>query len=378
MLGFASSLLQHLKVLLESNYAGTKITPTGFMKALVENNPSLRISSVNGDSIEGLKRSTASGHIRDVRLKYLPRITPDQISDYDNCENDFGFQYSETELRTPLFSKAGFQLEWGFVERYKEEASRLVSLGSTPDVVVLNEMVEQIMHTVNGLVANMDGKLLTSVVWGINASTGLNTAKTININKDGSVFDLSDGVTEILHDASVNEIIGSPIIVGSGLMNKYEIAKAATGVNGGGLNRSLQSGYDWYYDRPSEFVWGTDHVGVFAKGTVGLVDIDRYIAWKTGRHGTSEFAQITLPIETTDGTPQTMTFNLQIRELDCPAEAFDGYETRSMGRGYQILISKNFGLFQAPIDQYSATDQLAGNNGALLYNVTNDCDSCTP
>lgn len=71
-----------------------------------------------------------------------------------------------------------------------------------------------------------------------------------------------------------------------------------------------------------------------------------------------------------------MNFNLQIKEIDCPDEDFDGYETRPMGRGYQILISKNYGLFQAPKTAYQASDRLSGNNGALLYDFTNKCDGC--
>jgi hypothetical protein len=376
-LGFAPALLTHLKVLMEQNYPGTKITPSGYLKLLIENNPSLRISSINGESIDGLKRSTVGGHIRDVKLKSLPRITPDQISDEDNCENDFGFQYSESQLDTPLFSKAGFQLEWSFVERYQQEASRLVSTAN-PNVSILNEMLEQIMHAVNGLIVNMDRKLLSATNFGVNVTTGLATAKTININGDGNRLDLSDGVIELLSDAQENEFVGDLLMVGSGLFNKYNIAKNALGINGAGINQGALNGYKWYYDIASATPFGgANRVGAFAKGAVGYVDIDRYIAWKSGRHGTSWFAQIMLPVESTAGVaPIMMPFNLQIRELDCPDTAFDGYETRTMGRGYQILISKNFGLWQQPKSAFQSTDRLANNNGSLLYEFSNDCSPC--
>lgn len=375
-MGFAPFLLVHLKMLLEQNYTGIKITPSGFLKMLIENNPSINITSVNGDSINGLKTSTASGQVREVKYKYLPRITPQQIADEDNCDNDFGFQYSEGTLRTPLFSKAGFQVEWDFIERYEAEAARAVQMGN-PSTPALQEMVDQLMHVVNGMVTNINGKLLSSLSFGVNASTGLSTAKNININKDGNVYDLSDGVTEILSDAAFNEFGGSPLIVGAGLMNKFELSKAATGLNGGGLNRGAQAGYTWYYDIISEAVLGANTIGVFSPKTVGFVDVDKYIGWKTGKFGNSWFAQIMLPVESgVEGTPVMMPFNLQIQEVDCPTEGFDGYETRTMGRGYKIMISKNFGLFQQPTDAYQAGDRLAGTNGSLLYKVTNDCDSC--
>ena len=372
-LGFAQALLFHLKTLMEQNYPGVKITPAGFTKMLVENNPSLRVASINGQSIDGLKRSTASGHIRDVKLKYLPPITPSQISSEDNCENDFGFQYSEMSLETPLFSKGGFRVEWGFVERYQDEASRLVSTGN-PQVTILQEMMEQIMHTCRGLVGDMNSKLVQSATFGTNITGG--SPKVININKDGSALDLASGVTELISDAMENEIVGDLLTVGGGLFNKYNIAKNNLGINSAGLNQGAMNGYVHYFDPIAGSKWGgSDYVGAFAKGAVGLVDIDRYIAWKTGRHGTSEFAQIMLPIEN-GASPLMMNFNLQIKEIDCPDEDFDGYETRPMGRGYQILISKNYGLFQAPKTAYQASDRLSGNNGALLYDFTNKCDGC--
>ena len=109
------------------------------------------------------------------------------------------------------------------------------------------------------------------------------------------------------------------------------------------------------------------------------MDIDRYIAWKAGKHGTSHFAQIMLPIETVAGAaPVMLPFNLQLREIDCPEDGFDGYTTRKMGRGWQVLLSKNFGLYQPPTDIYQAGDRLAGNNGSLRYQIGNVCDPCVP
>ena len=363
-------------MLLEQNYTGIKITPSGFLKMLIENNPSVNVSSINGDSISGLKTSTASGQVREVKYKYLPRITFDQIADEDNCDNDFGFQYSEGTLETPLFSKGGFQVEWDFIERYEAEAARAVQIGN-PSTPALQEMVDQLMHVVNGMVTNINGKLLQSLSFGINATTGSNATKVININKDGNVYDLSDGVTEILSDAAENEFVGSPLIVGGGLMNKFELSKIATGLNGGGLNRAAQAGYQYYYDVYSQQLLGQDQIAVFSPKTVGFVDVDKYIGWKTGKFGSSWFAQIMLPVESgVEGSPVMMPFNLQIQEVDCPTEGFDGYETRTMGRGYKIMISKNFGLFQQPQDAYQSADRLAGTNGALSYKVTNDCDPC--
>ena len=378
-MGFVPYLLIHLKMLLEQNYTGTKITPSGFLKLLIENKPNAQLTSVNGESVEYGKLSTASGMIRELKYKFLPRITDDQIGDTDNCDNDFGFQYTEGSIETPLFSKGGFQIEWGFVERYEAEAARLVATGN-PSTPVLNELVTQLMHAVNGMIVNIDKKLLNQLVFGVNAESGNNLAKPLNINKDGSVLDLSNGITEILSDAAINEFAGEPLIVGSGLFNKFEIAKSNIGLNGGGMNQGTQGGYKFYYDLNTAGAaeLGVDQIGVFAANSVGFFDIDRYIAWKAGKHGNSWFCTIHLPVENSvaGAAPVMMPFNLQIKEIDCPEDDFDGYSTRTMDRGYKIIITKRFGLFQQPLNAYQAADRLTGTNGALRYTVANDCDSC--
>ncbi len=376
MLGFAPALLIHLKTLMEQNYAGFNITPAGFLSTLVKNNPRLKISSVDGVSLpdSGMKLSTSGGQVREVKYKYLPPITDAQVSDEDNCDNDASFQYSEGTLSAPLFSKLSFLLEWGFVERYQAEAARIVSTG-VPTTPVLNELLEQLLHTTRGIIANMDSKLLNQVVWGTNVVTGNNAAKVININKSGDTLDLSSGMIELLSDVAENEINGVPLLVGSGLMNKYNIAKAGFGVNGAGMNIGALNAYEWAYDIKAGTNWGANQVGAFAKGAIGLVDIDKYVGWKTGKFGTSTFLQIMLPIQSGAGAIM-MPFNLQIKEIDCPTEMFDGYTTRVVDRGYQVIVSKAYGLFQPPTSIYQATDRMAGYNGALRYSFTNDCAPC--
>ena len=73
-IGYAPYLLQHLKVLAADNNPSTKVTPTGFLRLLLENNPSLNLPEY-----EKLKLSNQQGNIRTVQLSYLRRITPDQI-----------------------------------------------------------------------------------------------------------------------------------------------------------------------------------------------------------------------------------------------------------------------------------------------------------
>lgn len=375
--GFVPYLLGHLKTLAGQNYPGIKITPAGMVRLLMENNPSLNVSSINGEKIDPLKLNTVSGHIREVKIKYMPRIVPSQVQTEDNCDNDLIMGYTESNITAPLIRKLSFYLPWDFIERYEKEASNPANIGVIR-YGALKELEDQLMNTANGLVGSMSAALIDSIVWGKNIVTGNNNATTININKNADVLDLSNGIIQMMYDAKQNELFGTPLVIGSGLFEKFEMLKPAMSAAGNGVNLSALNGYRFYADYYSaaSSKLGANQVGVFAPGTVGMVDIDRYIAWKTGRFGTSEFTQIALPIETPNGGTRMMLFNLQIKEFDCKTEVPTQYGTQTLDRGYQVILTKNFGLWQQPTDAYQSTDRLDGTNGSLRYLLTNTCENC--
>jgi len=373
-LGFLPNFLQRMSVVADPNYSGKKISQHGLVKALVENNPSLQITKGSGgETINPLKLNTLAGNIREVVLKYLPRIVDSQVEELDDCDNNQIFHYKETSVTTPRFAKFSFFLDWQFLEKYEADAATQMSLG-TPAYGAVKELEEQLMHAANALVSKMDKQLLADITWGKNKTTGLTTAKTININDDSTVFNVDEGFSELLYDVAENEFYGTPIIVGSGLMSKFMIAKnqGALGLAQNGQNLSAYSGFQYYHDTNAATAWAANQVGVFAPGTIGLVDIDRYIAWKTGSFGTSHFATIMLPVESGVGAPQMMTFNIQIKEIYCPTEVYNCYGTTTSDRGYQVILTKRYGIFQIPTDTYQTTAVLTGVNGALRFAITND------
>lgn len=374
--GFVEALKQHLSVLTLTNYPGTKITPQNFLKALLINNPRLNVSGVNGERIDPLKLNTVDGSIREVKVKYLPRRTAEDVTEEDTCETTYINQYRESEILAPRFAKVGFFVDIATMRRYEAAAIQAMNIGD-PNITVLNEMWTQILHSVNALISKIDQRIIGDVVFGVNAVTQNNAVKTININKDGQVYDLTAGLLEIANDYQHNEGTGRAMIVGNGLFNRFAIAKGSTVANAGGINVANLFDYDWFLDLNTNAQWGTNEIGVFFPGTIGFVDVDKYINPLRGRHGTSEFGMLPLPVETVFGGVPVMTrFNLQIREVDCPSEHISNYTTTSTGRGYEIYISKNYGLWQMPIDAYSDVDRMKGFNGALNYLITNNCDGC--
>ncbi len=371
-IGYAPYLLQHLQVLAADNNPSTKVTPTGFLRMLLENNPSLNLPEY-----EKLKLSNQQGNIRNVQLSYLRRITPDQIDTADDCDNDYIPVYSEMTLSTVAFRKFGFYISDDTIARYMEEASQTVALGQ-PATPFMQEHLDTLMTVVNGMVGAINQDVLGMVNFGTNVVTGSATPTTVNINTDATVNDLSNGVTRILTDALENEVFGDLLIAGNGLFNAVQVQRSFSGLSMAGIDAAKIGGYKWYYDPYTASKWAANQIGAFSKGTIGFVDIDKYIGFRSGTKGISTFFRIPLPVAATqnDGTVDLMTFDAQLRYIDCPTQIYSGYgggnDLVTVNRGWQLIISKNFGLFQLPADAYQSSDRLYGNNGALAYAITNN------
>lgn len=378
--GFAPYLLQHLKVVAANNAPETKVTPTGFLKLLLENNPMLNLPD-----FEKLRLSNMQGNIRNVQLSYLRRITPDQIQTSDNCDNDYIPVYSEMTLQTVYFNKFGFFISDETLAKYMEDASRTVAIGQ-PATDTMNEFITTLMTIVNGMIGKIDKTLISAVTFGKNIVSGNtgNTSTTINIEKDATIFDLSTGIGQLLNQLQVNEIANgeTPLIAGAGNLNVLAnmlptLSAGLNGINNAEAFRQIKFYYDNYTQTTDTGFGGTgtntNHVGVFSKGSIGFVDLEKYIGFRAGTKGISTFFRMPLPVmpAQNDGTADLMTFDCQLKYIDCPTTIFNGYSEVTVNRGWQLILSKNYGLFQLPADAYQSTDVLYGNNGALLYNFTN-------
>jgi hypothetical protein len=371
-LGYAPYLLQHLKVVAADNAPETKVTPTGFLKLLLENNPLLKIQD-----FEKLRLSNGEGNIRQVQLKYLQRALTSQTSTSDDCDNDLIPAYAETTLTAVTFRKISFYISDQDIALYEEQAAKTVALG-LPPTDFMQEHLTTLMSLVNGLVGAINKDLIGRVVFGTNITTGLSTATTLNIPQDATKHNLLQGIGKLLSDAQDNEFSGTPLLSGGGLFNTFMSEKgfSSTGFNGINNAQALQQ-IKWYYDNYTQAAsgaWGADKIGMFSKGSIGFVDLQKYIGFRAGTKGISTFFQVSLPVMSpqNDGTADLMTFDAQLRYIDCPTEISTGYSTVTVNRGWQLIISKNYDLFQLPSDAYQTGDILQGNNGALLYNITNN------
>ena len=368
--GFCPYLLEHIGQVAKTANPMYKIRPTGFLGMLkTENTPG------------AIKVDNGQGHKTQVNIKYKKRW---RIADTDttaSCDNVLVPAWVEDTASLTNFRQIAIHIEDSVIAQYCEDASKMVTQGA-PATQMMNEFYEStILQGANALLGAVNRDLINimKTKFGVNYRTGLSTAATININKSASTNKLDDGVTQILADFKKNQMSGRPIVVGSGLFFNHTLqSPMINGANQFGLDGKIQSSmYDFFYDEDFALQVGTNRIGVFEKDSVQLVEYMVNRGSFAGDKGVSQFGVIPIPMDTQRGVMPVM-FDYQFKYYDCPTTLTDAYSggSVSVSRGWTLILSKNFGLWTIPTDAYQSGDELFGNRGTLLYDVTNSCDAC--
>ena len=373
-LGIAPYLLQHVAVGIKENDPSTKITPTGFLKLALDNTPDMGIPDH-----EKLRLNTDSGLYSNVKLWYYQRANPSTVSDTLDCVSGDINDRATFDLRAPHVASRTIQFSNSDLAQYTEDAIATVKLGKAPSPF-MEEVFKQIMIQCNAIAGRINQDLIGDVTFGVNVNTSSASSTTININKDSTKFDLAQGIPALITDALLNEFNGDLLIAGAGKMLAYEQfrQKATPMING--LDIASVDGYEFYKDFYAAAVWGAadatpaDTVGVFAPGTIGLIDLNTLVGFREQNLGVFQAFQIPLPVNTSDGQSTIMMFDVRMRFNNCPSDIADAAYggTRTISEGWSVQISKQYGLFQTPASLYASGDRLAGSNGALRYNLTNN------
>lgn len=370
--GYVPYLLLTAKEVYKGNNPGQKVTPPGFLRMLLENTKPNVLSTGVDDG---------TGHIKEVKVKYRPRVRSGATITVDDCSIQARPAYSEATVGTTLFRKYSYFLDDDTIARYSADASRQVmKVGS---IAYLNQitpfMQEQwdlLMEAANAVLGDIDKDLLTKQAsnFGKNQTTGLTSTKSMNFPLNATNNDLTAGMSGLLADARANEIdLSKCAFVGSGLIDNYILQQAAKTAAQNGLNTALQAMPNFYQDYYAASQWGANQFGIFEKDAVQLIDVNRYVGFKGGiRPGGSWFGNMPLPIYDSQGNMIMMNFDIQMKYIDCPESVAIGDEyVSNVGRGWQIIVSKSFDLFVQPSDMYSSQDRLTGVNGTLRYTASN-------
>jgi len=350
--GFAQALIRNINLVAKLNDPQLKLTPTGFLRLLLENNAVTEINNIE-ELRKGMKRT--------VKLSYLQRGLESEVTAVDDCDTPLGATWKECEIPNTLFSKIGIFISDDEFRQYEEEAVQTLNLGDAQQAPLMRGLYEVLLTKLIGLIGKIDSNLIAAQAskWGANAAYSLSTsAQTLYLGKSA---DFNSGYVKLMEDAIINEVNDSLLICGAGLITRYDIFhKLKTSPDSKGIGALPLNAY---YDPRTITGWGTNHFGAFAKGTVGLVDWNRYVGAFAGQKGDSVFFTLPVPVEL-DGALTTLAFDCQLKYIDCPT--YSGGEL-VQGRGWQLIVSKSYALFNAPTDSYQSTDRLYGVTGAFHY-----------
>jgi len=362
--GAAPYILRDISDLTTINTPMLKLTPSGFTSFLMENGVS-----------ETSTLSNAAGHKKTVRIKQKLRFTDDFVQDTISCDDVNTNGYNEVDVDLSINKSLNLYLSDELVSSYMDEASARQSLGAPP-VGASAELVEMIKSCANAMITAVDKDLLTSqsTKFGVNVATGSNAAQSVNFPLNTTNLPLDAGLTKIQSDFALNEANGRMKVVGSGLFNNFALQQRAKSPDQSGFDTRVQfDNVDWYYDVNAASIWGANQIGVFEQGSTHLVQYMDNTGFKAGaKPGASQFGVLRLPMDVA-GSVVSVPFDFQLRYIDCPTSFTDSYygTTSTYERGYQLILSKQLGLWTVDTQAYRGTDRLSGNRGSYRYTITN-------
>jgi hypothetical protein len=350
--GIVGALLMTISALAGLNDPQYKVTPVGFLQMLLEHG-----NTANVVNLEELRL----GYTRDIQIRYMQRGVSDDVTDVDDCDAPITAAWQTKSLGNALFSKIGIHIDDILLRKLEDAAAQPVSMGS-PATGVTMALYQTILTQLNGLIQKIDKNLLQSqtTAWGINTVTGSNAPQTITFTNEPS---MTDGIVKLISDYQLNEIAGTPQLVGNGIITNYDILQSLKrGIDGGGFGANPVNVYG---DVNSVSIWGANHFGIFVPGLTSFVDYQKYVGVFSGYKGGSYFFTLPVPMILANGKLTSLIFDAQLKYNDCPIKDDDGAIIAE--RGWSLIISKNYQLFNAPNDMFRSADRLNGFNGSLHY-----------
>ena len=351
LIGIANAILMNIAIIAGMNDPQLKVTPTGFLQMLLEQGANGQV--VNAESLR-------SGGDKVMKIRYMQRGLESQVGDVDDCETTVTPAWQEATIERPMFSKIGIRIDDSLMRKLETEAVSQVQPGQPPTPMFYG-LYQTMLVKLNGLIQHINSNLLLaqSTSWGVNAAYGTLDPQAL---KFGGKMTMDNGIVKLILDAQMNEIDGEVVVVGNGIVNAFQIMNGLkTGVDYQGYP---SANFKVYNDFRSASLWGPNHFGVFAKGLSAFVDFNKNVGSFSGLRGGSYFFTIPIPVVLAKGTLSALLLDAQLKYVDCP-ETDSGITIAD--RGLNLLLSKSYGLWNAPIDMFATGDRLSGFNGSLHY-----------
>lgn len=369
-LGFCPALLLDINDVAGSNAPGRKLHIAGFLSMLFCCQNSL--SNV-------IQTGTSGGHKRTLTVKYRPRPLTSVVQSEDDCDVNATPAYSEWNVPALSHKQTSFFLDDATVRQYCIDASNMRDLGQ-PRTRVMDEVYGLFLEYANVLMKAINQDLVASMAteFGENATNGDDGGTLINFNTSGNTMILNNGLIQMLRDVEENEFCGAPCLVGGGLWSAEWLAQSIAccnnaGMNTAGLNSMLPR---LFFDKDTQSIWGANSAGLFAPGSVKFISYDKNVGEAfTGAKGSSFFTNVAMPVNefgcNLDECLRDLRFDVQLKYIDCPQNITINGVSTPVGRGWQVIIAKDYALWVQPTTGYQAGDSLADTNGTIKYFASN-------
>ncbi len=349
LIGIAQDIVKNITMVAGLNDPQYKISPTGALKAVLENNAVKEISN--------LARLQA-GEDRVIKVRAMQRGIEADVTTDDDCETTITPLFIEHEITKTLFKKIGILITEPVMRTFEEQAKAGFQVNGVPVPSILYEMI---LTKVNGLIQSIDRSILTAIEAGkgVNVVTGNNVAVPVNFS---STLTNDDGYVRLLTDAEANEVNGELMLIGSGVLRSFDILnklKTAADSNGFGA-----VDYKVYNDPKANTVWGANEFFAVQEGSLGMADWQKYAGFYAGEKGGSMFFTVPIPVQLDNGELTSLVLDAQLKYYDCPI--IDDGEVIAP-RGWILLLSKSYGVYTAPATLYQAGDVLQAVNGIFHY-----------
>lgn len=362
--GFAPFLLKSLEQVVGQNTPQTKLNYQGYLNMLL---------AQDNARVVRLNSPTNEGHRKSVQIKRKKRFNTVHVDNQRSCDNINLQPWEEQTVPLTIFRQLAIHVEDETIARYPEEASKSTMIGQPP-TALMEDLIDSIRTGSDALLSSLNQALFTLAATniGVNVTTGVVGAKTVNFPLNTTNNPLNSGINVIQTDFQTNEATGRPQMVGSGILHSFFMQQASKSPDQSGLNTTIQAAQgDFFYDTFAETALGTDQAIIYEPNAVQLVEYMNYKGFKAGEKLTSIFFTFMLPMVVKEQV-RMVEFDAQLRYVDCPTTETDAYygTSISLQKGWSIIISKEAGLFTIE-DAYRGTDRLSGNRGSYRYLFTN-------
>lgn len=324
------------------------------------------LSDIQGDMHSPLMKQTALGYVealqsplntagrqvipitdndkrKQVRVKYLNRAIETQVDEAITRSCDTGDFDDFNEVTVDVTKEV--ELRWSVKEREFQK--------------ICDESQSQYVQTLlaskfNALAKKINRNILEDQLtnFGENKSTGTAAASTVTVFPDATGNINARPLQTMEFDYTVsNQSVGTPILIGGGLIYQYWKTLQAGCCNDGGVDMlalSNQLGFSPFLDTMVDSVIGANEFIVIEPSLTHFLQFNEYI-------GEREKLDSPFVANTTITDPRrNITYDMKILFDQCDDV-------------WTFILRNTYDIFFQPLDAYHPDDELNGINGTLRY-----------